>query len=128
MKKSISILLVLILVLGLAAGCSKEEKDDDTGSSAAGKYTLISINYKGHYFYSDSELDSVIEGDAYIRLKDDGTGYVQVVAVNGSLVGEIKWEGNQMWLKDAEDLPYVFTLEDGKLTATFDGSTYVFEK
>lgn len=117
MKKTLSLVLVVILVAACFAGCGKD--------SVAGKYNLVSMTVSGETLkISDLEALSGRKMEAYMELKADGTA---VMVMEGERT-EMAYADGKIWPTEFPDEKASFTVSGKTLTITEDGVVMVFEK
>ncbi|MDL2214256.1 DUF5640 domain-containing protein [Clostridia bacterium OttesenSCG-928-O13] len=106
MKKVVSILLALVLVIGLAA-CGGGKSDDPN----VGMWNAVSASMMG----IDMEIDELFESGVTLELKANGKFTIDVDGEKGNG----KWEYDGDTLKfSASDADMTGTVEDGMLTLT----------
>jgi len=120
MKKSVSIILCLVMVLGLA--CTLAACGD---GSVAGRYDMVSMEMGGTVIDIDTlEAMSGSKVEMYIQLNEDGTG---VLCSMGETV-DMEWADGQMWPVDDPDDKVAFEVDGDTLTMEQEGAKMVFEK
>jgi predicted small secreted protein len=137
MKRSIALILAVLLIVSLFAGCGG-------ASGPEGKYVAKTINGQTVEDYFKSVLEEEDVGmtleeflemvglkslDDYmtIELKSGGTAVVTVAMEDEVSTGTWKQSGNTITITvDGED--EVFTLNGKQLSATLGDGSYVFEK
>ena len=119
MKKTIALLLVLILCVSLLASC---------GASLSGKYYAISMD-NGENTYSEAEIKEQYDGDVYLEFLKDGKCNM-VMGDSGTAEITFKVEGKNITLTnlDYPDEPISGTINGKKITLGNDDLTIVFEK
>lgn len=116
MKKVVSIVLCLVLVLSLAA-CG------GSGSSKAGTYALAEMSMGGETFDAATLEAMGMSMDMFsMELKEDGTGSMTFMDESE----DFKWDDKAIKDSTGTEIPY--TYKDGKITLEMDGETLVFEK
>ena len=111
-------LLALVLVVACLAGCGKKD-------SPEGKWTAESVTAKGMTL----TLDGSDQGSIDLEIKSGGKCTMTMNFMGENNSGEGTWEyknGKGTLTIDNESVE--FTIKDGKLTMSQDGSTFVFKK
>lgn len=113
MKKTIALLLCLILCAFAVVGCSSE-------SPYVGKWTCTSMEISGII------IDGEIPNSMTVTFDSDGTGEM---AVEGEGSTGFTWEevSGGVKIDDTYEV-YTFNYEDGKLVWDFDGTIFTYEQ
>ena len=118
MKKSIALLLVVILGISLLASCGGGSSNDPN----IGTWTAVSVNAFG----VQMGVDDVFENGASIELKANGKCTLNL---DGEKVNT-DWSSNngEITIKGDDGETYKAKVADGKLTLDFDAFEVIFEK
>lgn len=135
MKKIITVLLCLTLLLGLSAcGGDAPETTQPTETQSTEPavtqvyYSLYSSEYNGTLMEADELQDLLLSqgfpaDEMYIMLRSDGTGQVDFMG-NFS---DICYDDTAYWPVDAPEERTEYTLEGNLLTIQVDEAIYTFE-
>lgn len=127
MKKSLTLLLALVMAFGLG-GCGK--KAEKTPADVAGRYFLVSVTKDGTT-YSLEEVAEMVGAESvemYVDLSNDGTGFM-FSSQDGDTFGyDVCWGNGEMWRPDEPTNVIPYTINGNTLTITFDGAQETFVK
>ena len=126
MKRVLSLILCVVMVLGVAAcfaGCG--DKDE---AGLAGRYNLESMAM-GDQVVSMSDLKAMAGEEAdslefYLELRGDGTAVMNMAGDTQELL----YKDGMMWAEGEEDEKVPFTVKGNVLTMEQDGAKLTFKK
>ena len=134
MKKTLRMILCVVLVLGVFFSFSACGGSDDSGSedspvikqSATGRYELVKIEWSSGPVAEDEILEELEEatGDMYVELFSDGTAQL---ALHGQ-IQDMEYSEDEMWQENFELHSYEFSVRNGKVILQKDGDKYTFVK
>lgn len=130
MKKSFRIVLCLVLVLGsllCLSACGSQSNSTPVGDSSVkqyttGRYEIQTITWDDGTSASGDTLS--LMGATYVELYSDNTAQLCLFGV----LADMEYSDSKMWRAGSEFLSYEFSVKDGKVTLTDNGTTYVFIK
>ena len=126
MKRALSLLLVLMLVLALFAGCSEEGKTGGgaaTMAGVAGVYKIKSMNGRPFSDVIEEEMEgSGMTVDEYLSIIKE---YYKIDSIEDMMTMTLKADGTCSASELNESMDGTWTLEGSKVTITIDGETKV---
>ena len=138
MKKTLMVLLVLVLALAMLAGCGGKDKGSDSGSSTPaapeGKYALTSIKMDGADATPFLAMAGITAENMYLDFSNNGNVKLSFMGMEGE--GTFKVDGTKLTITvEGSDMDFVFdnnkiTLAQNgeQATAGFENMEMVFEK
>lgn len=119
MKKTVSTVLCLVLVLGVVFSLTA------CGSNVAGRYELTTMEMDGQVI--DIEKMKILAGEdieMYIELREDGTAILKM----NEEITDMLWADGKIWPKHNTTDVSSLVIDGTVLTMERDGFKLIFEK
>ena len=128
MKKTIAVLLVLMLSLIMLAGCKSNGVGDKGSAKLTGKYTAVSITENGTELDANALKEMGLEdmlSEMFIEIIDENNYILYMMGFE--VEGQYKSEGYDLTLTAEGDIMEA-TVDGNKITIDHEGKKMVFER